>query len=157
MVEPGHQTTAPASLATILDRQQDFEDTTTDNDGLEDQNGDSEDKEDAAVLEGFCIECEGEMYPFLLDHTRSKCDSSVDQPAEVHCSICSDNFCEVCFAAQHRKGSRKRHATTPLGGESDKKAKRAQDAAHQGAQTRAEDQEVRSCLVMNQFRVFTAY
>jgi hypothetical protein len=31
-----------------------------------------------------------------------------DQPAQVFCESCSDNYCEVCFAAQHRKGTRKR-------------------------------------------------
>ncbi|KAI0355352.1 hypothetical protein OH77DRAFT_1589828 [Trametes cingulata] len=56
------------------------------------------------VAQGFCVECE-------------------DQPAQVFCETCSDNFCEVCFAAQHRKGTRKRHATRPLSGPHDKKAK----------------------------------
>jgi len=37
-----------------------------------------------------------------------------DQPAQVICETCSDVYCEVCFAAQHRKGSRKRHAVRPL-------------------------------------------
>ncbi|TFK77738.1 hypothetical protein K466DRAFT_508157, partial [Polyporus arcularius HHB13444] len=56
------------------------------------------------VASGFCVECE-------------------DQPAQVFCETCSDNFCEVCFAAQHRKGTRKRHATKPLSGPEEKKAK----------------------------------
>ena len=38
----------------------------------------------------------------------------LDQPAEVLCETCSDPYCEVCFAAQHRKGSRKRHTVKPL-------------------------------------------
>lgn len=38
----------------------------------------------------------------------------VDQPAQVYCETCTDNFCEVCFAAQHRKGTRKQHKTKPL-------------------------------------------
>ena len=46
-----------------------------------------------------------------------------DQPAQVFCETCSDNFCEVCFAAQHRKGSRKRHASKPLSGPQEKRAK----------------------------------
>lgn len=37
-----------------------------------------------------------------------------DQPAQVICETCSDAYCEVCFAAQHRKGSRKRHAVRSL-------------------------------------------
>ncbi|KAG5649776.1 hypothetical protein H0H81_002074 [Sphagnurus paluster] len=56
------------------------------------------------VAEGFCVECE-------------------DQPAQVLCESCSDSYCEVCFAAQHRKGSRKRHAVKPLTGQVEKKAK----------------------------------
>lgn len=57
-----------------------------------------------AVSEGFCIECE-------------------DQPAQVVCETCSDKYCEVCFAAQHRKGSRKRHAVKSLAGQKEKKQK----------------------------------
>ncbi|KAF4619379.1 hypothetical protein D9613_004976 [Agrocybe pediades] len=53
------------------------------------------------IQEGYCIECE-------------------DQPAEVLCEACGDPYCEVCFAAQHRKGSRKQHTVKPL---SDKKSK----------------------------------
>lgn len=37
-----------------------------------------------------------------------------DQPAQVVCDKCADDYCEVCFAAQHRKGSRKMHVATPL-------------------------------------------
>jgi hypothetical protein len=46
----------------------------------------------------------------------------IDQPAEVFCENCSDNYCEVCFAAQHRKGSRKEHAMTLLNGQTSEKA-----------------------------------
>ncbi|KAF8214028.1 hypothetical protein K438DRAFT_1660669 [Mycena galopus ATCC 62051] len=56
------------------------------------------DEEEAAtkpVEEGTCVECE-------------------DQPAEVRCETCADVFCEVCYAAQHRKGSRKLHVVKPL-------------------------------------------
>ncbi|KAJ3076375.1 hypothetical protein HDU98_003629 [Podochytrium sp. JEL0797] len=45
---------------------------------------------------GFCVECE-------------------DQPSAVFCQTCQDAFCQVCFAAQHRKGSRRGHQTTPIG------------------------------------------
>ncbi|KAI0758224.1 hypothetical protein C8Q74DRAFT_1210141 [Fomes fomentarius] len=65
---------------------------------------DEEDTGQQQVTQGFCVECE-------------------DQPAQVFCETCSDNFCEVCFAAQHRKGSRKRHATKSLSGPQEKKAK----------------------------------
>lgn len=30
------------------------------------------------------------------------------------CETCADPYCEVCFAAQHRKGSRKQHTVKPL-------------------------------------------
>ncbi|KAK0206857.1 hypothetical protein DFS33DRAFT_1317544 [Desarmillaria ectypa] len=53
--------------------------------------------------EGFCIECE-------------------DQPAQVLCITCTDTYCEVCFAAQHRKGSRKSHTYKQLEGSEKKKA-----------------------------------
>ncbi|KAF9021536.1 hypothetical protein BDZ89DRAFT_1071382, partial [Hymenopellis radicata] len=44
-----------------------------------------------APVEGYCIECE-------------------DQPAELLCVSCgSDPYCGVCWASQHRKGSRKTH------------------------------------------------
>lgn len=37
-----------------------------------------------------------------------------DQPAQLHCNACNDDYCEVCFAAQHRKGNRKGHTSIPL-------------------------------------------
>jgi len=39
---------------------------------------------------------------------------TTDQPAAVKCQNCEDTYCEVCFAAQHRKGSRKTHVAKPL-------------------------------------------
>ncbi|KAJ3719490.1 hypothetical protein C8R42DRAFT_609835 [Lentinula raphanica] len=47
------------------------------------------------LAEGYCIECE-------------------DQPAEVFCENCGDAYCDVCYSAQHRKGSRKQHKTKPI-------------------------------------------
>ena len=40
---------------------------------------------------GYCVECE-------------------DQPYEIHCQECCDDFCQVCFTHQHRKGSRRKHS-----------------------------------------------
>ncbi|KAI0065731.1 hypothetical protein BV25DRAFT_1797799 [Artomyces pyxidatus] len=78
------------------------------------------------AVNGFCIECE-------------------DQPAEVRCETCEDDYCEVCFAAQHRKGSRKRHATKALDGQQ-KKAKLSQPGGSQpvtkGGEVEMEDGEV---------------
>ncbi|KAH6914775.1 hypothetical protein BKA70DRAFT_1510291 [Coprinopsis sp. MPI-PUGE-AT-0042] len=54
-----------------------------------------EESADKPPTEGFCIECE-------------------DQPADLTCENCGDIYCDVCFAAQHRKGSRKSHKTKPL-------------------------------------------
>jgi hypothetical protein len=56
----------------------------------------NDDKAVAPVPEGFCIECE-------------------DQPAQLHCEQCTDDFCEVCYASQHRKGTRKKHTSRQLG------------------------------------------
>jgi hypothetical protein len=44
---------------------------------------------------GFCIECE-------------------DQPASYYCEQCTDDFCQVCCASQHRKGTRKTHTFKTL-------------------------------------------
>jgi hypothetical protein len=43
----------------------------------------------------MCIECE-------------------DQPIAVLCNQCNDKFCEVCFQALHKKGSRKQHTFVAL-------------------------------------------
>ena len=37
-----------------------------------------------------------------------------DQPAEVRCVTCMDDYCDLCFYAQHRKGSRKKHPRSLL-------------------------------------------
>lgn len=39
---------------------------------------------------------------------------SADQPAQVQCDKCADKYCEVCFAALHRKGTRKDHKSNPI-------------------------------------------
>ncbi|KAI8616086.1 hypothetical protein BC830DRAFT_1063753 [Chytriomyces sp. MP71] len=62
----------------------------------EDEAADQNDSRVAAP--GFCVECE-------------------DQPAVIHCADCRDDFCEVCFHAQHRKGSRQKHMHAQIGGE----------------------------------------
>ncbi|KZV94245.1 hypothetical protein EXIGLDRAFT_673222 [Exidia glandulosa HHB12029] len=56
------------------------------------------------------------------------CVECEDQPAQIRCDQCEDQFCEVCFHSQHRKGSRKGHTTTPVDG-----AKLARQAAQNGA------------------------
>ena len=72
-----------------------------------------------------------------------------DQPAQVFCETCSDNFCEVCFAAQHRKGSRKRHATKPLSGPQEKRAKTGDGVPPAtNGETKDED-EVRGHVVLD--------
>lgn len=68
------------------------------------------------AAEGFCVECEGKSVP----RVRRSFDESAlaDQPAQLSCTECEDDYCEVCFAAQHRKGTRKRHTVTPISGSS---------------------------------------
>ncbi|KAG6373793.1 hypothetical protein JVT61DRAFT_5938 [Boletus reticuloceps] len=56
-----------------------------------------EESANRATTEGFCVECE-------------------DQPAQLSCKECEDDYCEVCFAAQHRKGTRKKHTVTSISG-----------------------------------------
>ncbi|KAI0685027.1 hypothetical protein BC835DRAFT_1408963 [Cytidiella melzeri] len=98
--EIGPQKTGGFSLATILDE---------DNDQLEHpdfkdkpRGGWDEEVKDTEAAQGYCVECE-------------------DQPAQLHCETCADDYCEVCFAAQHRKGSRKGHMSKPLAGSSAQK------------------------------------
>ncbi|KIP08323.1 hypothetical protein PHLGIDRAFT_35011 [Phlebiopsis gigantea 11061_1 CR5-6] len=66
------------------------------------------------AAEGFCIECE-------------------DQPAQLHCEDCVDNYCEVCYASQHRKGTRKKHKTNPLASNGVKKAQNGAATTEQSA------------------------
>ncbi|KXN92353.1 UPF0652 protein [Leucoagaricus sp. SymC.cos] len=82
---------------------------------------DEEDTERPPV-EGYCIECE-------------------DQPAQVFCETCSDVYCEVCFAAQHRKGTRKRHAVRPLDDSSENHNNKKAKANNGTAVPRGEDDE----------------
>ncbi|KAF7302069.1 B box-type domain-containing protein [Mycena indigotica] len=65
-------------------------------------NGDETEPSPTPVKAGMCIECE-------------------DQPAEVSCETCADVFCEVCYASQHRKGSRQKHVMKPLSVQEKKK------------------------------------
>lgn len=54
-----------------------------------------EESVDGPNTAGYCVECE-------------------DQPAQIRCDDCQDDYCEVCFAAQHRKGTRRKHVSKPL-------------------------------------------
>lgn len=65
------------------------------------------------VAEGYCVECEG-LDIARITELETYFSSCTDQPAEVECQSCRDVYCEVCFAAQHRKGSRKLHSVQPL-------------------------------------------
>ncbi|PVF99965.1 hypothetical protein CPB86DRAFT_730240 [Serendipita vermifera] len=69
---------------------------------------DAIEEDDAAHVpkEGYCVECE-------------------DQPAELRCNECKDQFCSVCFASQHRKGTRKTHTTVSLSAAAPKASKKA--------------------------------
>jgi hypothetical protein len=55
---------------------------------------------------GFCVECE-------------------DTLAMVLCVECGDNYCDLCFDSQHRKGARAKHIKQPCGDSA--VAKRAAD------------------------------
>ncbi|KAF9809856.1 hypothetical protein IEO21_07217 [Rhodonia placenta] len=93
----GEKSAGPSTFS--LDNILDGDDENVDLPPLKDAPEGSADEETAegAAAHGFCIECE-------------------DQPAQVLCETCGDEYCEVCFTAQHRKGTRKRHATRPLSG-----------------------------------------
>ncbi|CAE6541538.1 unnamed protein product [Rhizoctonia solani] len=80
------------TLSSILDNPDAFESEMTNGD---DTMGEEPVEENKGTEEGYCVECE-------------------DQPANVYCEACADDFCEVCFEAQHRKGTRKLHKSRPL-------------------------------------------
>ncbi|CUA69192.1 UPF0652 protein [Rhizoctonia solani] len=80
------------TLSSILDNPDAFESEMTNGD---DTMAEEPVEENRGAEEGYCIECE-------------------DQPANVYCEACADDFCEVCFEAQHRKGTRKLHKSRPL-------------------------------------------
>jgi hypothetical protein len=66
------------------------------------------------LLDGYCIECEG-LHSSKFESKRTyRRFRPTDQPAAMQCQTCQDIYCEVCFAAQHRKGSRKTHLVKPL-------------------------------------------
>ncbi|THV08228.1 hypothetical protein K435DRAFT_958829 [Dendrothele bispora CBS 962.96] len=90
----GSTSTTGLSLKNILNGEQEPIETSEVENGQTAEGWDEESTE-KPVEEGFCIECE-------------------DQPAQLLCETCSDVYCEVCFAAQHRKGSRKAHKTKPF-------------------------------------------
>lgn len=88
---PQTQETKTHSLADILSGNVDDEQLANNGPGEEME----EDEPETEAKEGYCVECE-------------------DQPAELTCETCSDVYCQVCFQAQHRKGSRRSHTTKPL-------------------------------------------
>ena len=98
------------------------------------------DEEDANIAkEGYCIECEGPPSIHFLRLSSQKSPAlHLDQPAEVRCEACADIYCEVCFAAQHRKGSRKQHKQKQLEGAEARLAKKASRNAKK-ASAAAED------------------
>ncbi|KAG6861870.1 hypothetical protein C0995_011167 [Termitomyces sp. Mi166 len=102
VVEDAPKPSAAFNLETILsDNHEAVEHPGTYSNGVSTVGWDEEGAETQAA-EGYCIECE-------------------DQPAQVLCETCSDAYCEVCFAAQHRKGSRRQHKSKPLSGQGGKK------------------------------------
>ncbi|KAK9375968.1 uncharacterized protein V1513DRAFT_412399 [Lipomyces chichibuensis] len=57
----------------------------------ENPENDNEQEEEMTVDDKLCIECG-------------------DQPAELYCTACDEQFCNVCFGYLHRTGKRKGHA-----------------------------------------------
>ncbi|TFK43820.1 hypothetical protein BDQ12DRAFT_196450 [Crucibulum laeve] len=106
---PSNPATGTFSLENILSENHDTIEHPNVDSATPAEGWDEEEVAEKPAVEGFCVECE-------------------DQPAQVLCETCSDAYCEVCFAAQHRKGSRKRHAVKPLVGQK-KKAKTDTEAA----------------------------
>ena len=66
-------------------------------------------------LEEFALN-EGEDDGPVAQHAEGMCVECGDQPAVVYCEQCLDDYCEVCFSHQHRKGSRTKHKVKKLKG-----------------------------------------
>eukprot|EP01095_Lingulamoeba_sp_RSL-Kostka_P009020 TRINITY_DN3077_c4_g2_i2.p1 TRINITY_DN3077_c4_g2~~TRINITY_DN3077_c4_g2_i2.p1 ORF type:complete len:632 (-),score=224.65 TRINITY_DN3077_c4_g2_i2:123-2018(-) len=43
------------------------------------------------------------------------CIECLDHPMVYYCENCEDNFCQICFEAQHRKGNRAKHTVKIIG------------------------------------------
>lgn len=110
------QRSAGLSLAGILDSNNDAEDVLQGVEADSPEKGEGWDEEDGVIAkEGYCIECEGVyicVYNFIVCTTYVNIMNVciIDQPAQVQCKECNDKYCEVCFAALHRKGTRKQHS-----------------------------------------------
>ncbi|KIY52316.1 hypothetical protein FISHEDRAFT_70004 [Fistulina hepatica ATCC 64428] len=116
----GTATQGKLSLDKILSGNHEFlEHSTAATNGDELAGGWDEEMADKSAAEGFCIECE-------------------DQPAQLLCETCGDAYCEVCYAALHRKGSRKQHVTKPL---SEKPPAQWQDASNQDMDVEESNQD----------------
>ncbi|KAJ3163108.1 hypothetical protein HDU86_002277 [Geranomyces michiganensis] len=78
--------------------------------------------DEAELAEVFSASSDSEADPSSSPSARGKksrapqgcCVECEDQPADLFCEQCADDFCEVCFFSLHRKGSRKKHTTTKL-------------------------------------------
>merc|ERR1711974_308593 len=65
------------------------------------------DVEGAEVSLKTATQAEDEVFPY----TPGMCVECNDQPFTLLCVDCKDKFCEVCWKALHRKGSRAKHET----------------------------------------------
>ena len=101
----------PFSLENILDNDHDK----LEHPDIRPEGWDEEDV-DREVAHGYCVECEGACHCSYPACNLTYAQGSTDQPTQVRCEACADDYCEVCFAAQHRKGSRKTHTSTSLVG-----------------------------------------
>nr|XP_052925766.1 uncharacterized protein EV422DRAFT_529271 [Fimicolochytrium jonesii]KAI8821128.1 hypothetical protein EV422DRAFT_529271 [Fimicolochytrium jonesii] len=84
------------------------------------RNGGNKKKKPAPAPQGYCVECE-------------------DQPAVVFCEQCADDYCDVCFHSQHRKGNRKKHTSkalvTPVSQKKQKRGKSGRSTPEETATT----------------------
>lgn len=89
------QETGGLKLSDILDGTLQLQDLQDDDELSDPEREETNELPVPVVANGFCVECE-------------------DQPAQIHCEQCTDDFCEVCYSSQHRKGTRKKHTGRQL-------------------------------------------
>ena len=61
------------------------------------------------------------------------CCECEDQPADVHCVECGEDFCRPCWGGQHRRGKRSLHTIEPILGEELARAEQPEEPSSQPA------------------------
>eukprot|EP00455_Lapot_gusevi_P000550 TRINITY_DN1024_c0_g1_i5.p1 TRINITY_DN1024_c0_g1~~TRINITY_DN1024_c0_g1_i5.p1 ORF type:complete len:590 (-),score=199.74 TRINITY_DN1024_c0_g1_i5:176-1945(-) len=73
---------------------------------------DDDDSSAEKVVES--IKVAEEDLDILAKSVKGLCVECTDQPASKFCESCQDEFCDVCYEAQHKRGNRRNHVNRPI-------------------------------------------